>query len=307
MLAGLARGARGLPASAHAGRRVPRAERADGRRADRGRRASRRTRSSSTSRSRSNRRSTGCPGVRRVRSASAISLSLVWVEFDWAHGHLPGAPARRRAPRRPCARSLPENAHAEITPITSITGEIMLLALSSPDGRSQRSRAPRLRRVRPAQPAARGARRRPGASRSAASCPSTRSTCRQDRLALFGLTHPGRRRGRARRAQHGQRRLPAERRPPGAPDPAGRARHGASTTSGRRWSPITRASPSRSGRSPTSSSAPRRSAAPPPTAAARRSSSPSRSRPGTNTLALTREIDRVLDQAQGRPARRASS
>lgn len=75
----------------------------------------------------------GLPGVRRVRSASAISLSLVWVEFDWGTNIYR---ARQLAAERLAGvrDSLPRNAHAEITPITSITGEIMLLAVSSPDG-----------------------------------------------------------------------------------------------------------------------------------------------------------------------------
>ena len=74
----------------------------------------------------------GLPGVRRVRSASAISLSLVWVEFDWGTDIYR---ARQLVGERLASvrESLPEVAHSEITPITSITGEIMLLAVSSPD------------------------------------------------------------------------------------------------------------------------------------------------------------------------------
>ncbi len=75
----------------------------------------------------------GLPGARRVRSASATSLSIVWVEFDW------GADiyrARQLVSERLSAvrENLPADVHAEITPMTSITGEIMLMALSSPDG-----------------------------------------------------------------------------------------------------------------------------------------------------------------------------
>jgi HME family heavy-metal exporter len=75
----------------------------------------------------------GLPGVRRVRSSSAISLALVWVEFEWGTDiHR----ARQLVSERMAAVRdlLPDSAQAEITPITSITGEIMLLALSSPDG-----------------------------------------------------------------------------------------------------------------------------------------------------------------------------
>lgn len=75
----------------------------------------------------------GLPGVRRVRSASAISLSLVWVEFDWGTDIYR---ARQLVSERLAGvrESLPENAHSAITPVTSITGEFMLLAVSSPTG-----------------------------------------------------------------------------------------------------------------------------------------------------------------------------
>lgn len=75
----------------------------------------------------------GMPGVRRVRTSSAIGLSIAYVEFEWGMDIMT---SRQLVSERldSVREDLPPDAHAEMTPITSITGEIMLLAVSSPGG-----------------------------------------------------------------------------------------------------------------------------------------------------------------------------
>ncbi|MEM6572587.1 MAG: efflux RND transporter permease subunit, partial [Planctomycetota bacterium] len=76
----------------------------------------------------------GIAGLRRLRSSSALGLSIVWAEFDF------GADIYRNrqliAERLALLRgSLPANVHPpEMTPVSSIAGEVMLLGLTSPDG-----------------------------------------------------------------------------------------------------------------------------------------------------------------------------
>ncbi len=75
----------------------------------------------------------GIPGVRRVRTTSTVGLSIAYIEFDWDQDIYR---ARQLVGERLDAarEELPPDAHAEMTPITSVTGEIMLLAVSSPAG-----------------------------------------------------------------------------------------------------------------------------------------------------------------------------
>ena len=79
----------------------------------------------------------GMTGVRRVRSASAIGLGIIWVDLDWG---MDLYDARQLVAERlvTARESLPEEVEPFITPITSIAGEIMLISLSSPEDARER-------------------------------------------------------------------------------------------------------------------------------------------------------------------------
>ncbi len=73
----------------------------------------------------------GVAGTRRVRSASAAGISIVWVEFDW---DTPGPLARQRVMERlqEIATRLPPEADAPVlAPPSSVMGEIAFVALTS--------------------------------------------------------------------------------------------------------------------------------------------------------------------------------
>ena len=73
----------------------------------------------------------GASGVRRVRSATAVGVAIVWVEFDWGEDVYR---ARQTVTERlnVASESLPPGTGRPVlAPISSIMGEVLFIALTS--------------------------------------------------------------------------------------------------------------------------------------------------------------------------------
>jgi CzcA family heavy metal efflux pump len=73
----------------------------------------------------------GVSGLSRLRAINDVSLSLIYVEFDWGTDIYK---ARQLVQERLTGVELPESMSPYMAPVTSLMGNFILLAVTSPDG-----------------------------------------------------------------------------------------------------------------------------------------------------------------------------